>query len=277
MYYFRDEIERELESVNFLLGKIGEMELMKYTGSLSCKVQNDELVYSLRKSEVKDGKRLQKRIPLGCPDHPTVIEMKRTKFFGEMQAILQKNKTILLQLMEEYGEYTTDALVRTLPDVYHNLPEECLTDPRMEAIREWADTAYQTNPKAFPANPNVAIDGTLLRSKSEVIIYNMLLFYNIPFRYEMRTIYVGPDNMKEIRYPDFVFKLANGKELHWEHFGLLMEDDYFNNNFCGKLKLYHANGYTIGDNLIVTCDTKDRTINTQMIDRIIRGIILPLL
>ena len=277
MYCFKDEINKELASISFLLEKIDEMELSNYEGSLLREVRNNDVSYILRKSETVDGKRRQSRIPLGGPDSATVIEIKRTRYFNAMRDSLIKNKQLLERLAENYEDYSPDALEQQLPSAYRGIPEECLADPHAEALREWAAAEYEHNSKAFPENPNVAIDGTVLRSKAEVIIYNMLLFYNIPFRYEVKTMYIGEDNVKEIRYPDFIFKLANGRELHWEHFGMLSDDWYFDNNFCKKMKLYHRNGITLGDNLIVTCDTKDNTINTQMIDLIIRGIIMPLL
>jgi hypothetical protein len=63
----------------------------------------------------------------------------------------------------------------------------------------------------------------MVRSKSEVIIANILFDRNIPFKYEVPLF--APDGTFYI--PDFTITW-NGKQWYWEHLGLLDREDYRN-------------------------------------------------
>ncbi len=66
-----------------------------------------------------------------------------------------------------------------------------------------------------------ALSGDMLRSKSEVIIANMLHERVIPFRYE-QPLFAGDGT---IRLPDFTITWA-GRTYYWEHLGRLDLTDY---------------------------------------------------
>jgi exodeoxyribonuclease V alpha subunit len=66
-----------------------------------------------------------------------------------------------------------------------------------------------------------ALSGDMLRSKSEVIIANMLHERRIPFRYEL-PLFAGDGTM---RLPDFTLTWG-GKTYFWEHLGRLDLIDY---------------------------------------------------
>lgn len=65
------------------------------------------------------------------------------------------------------------------------------------------------------------LSGDLVRSKSEVIIANILYQSKIPFTYEARL--VAPDGQG--RAPDFTIRWR-GKTYYWEHLGILDLEDY---------------------------------------------------
>lgn len=66
-----------------------------------------------------------------------------------------------------------------------------------------------------------ALSGDMLRSKSEVIIANMLHERQIPFRYE-QPLFAGDGTL---RLPDFTVTWQ-GKTFYWEHLGLLDMTEY---------------------------------------------------
>ncbi len=63
--------------------------------------------------------------------------------------------------------------------------------------------------------------GDLVRSKSEVIIANLLHHRNIQYEYEKELKYDG----NKILSPDFTLTI-NGKEYYWEHLGMIGKNDY---------------------------------------------------
>ena len=107
-----------------------------------------------------------------------------------------------------------------------------------------------------------AKDGRMFRSKSEVIIANMLIDNGLDdFLYEEK-LPIG-DTYK---LPDFTFKdAATGTLIIWEHCGM-MTDPVYRKHWENKKKLYELNGYSEENgNLIVTEDLPNGGIDTQVI------------
>jgi ATP-dependent DNA helicase RecQ len=80
----------------------------------------------------------------------------------------------------------------------------------------------------------VTADGTHVRSKSEVIISNLLHEKGIKYKYEEKLYYGSEGRWIE---PDFTIKLPNGKVKYWEHVGMLGREDY-DSNWIKKLDIY---------------------------------------
>lgn len=107
-----------------------------------------------------------------------------------------------------------------------------------------------------------AKNGIMVRSKSEVIIANMLCDNGITdFLYEEKLV-LG-DTYK---LPDFTFKdAASGSYIIWEHLGMLGREDY-RTAWEEKKKLYAAYGFSEENmNLIITMDSPDGGIDSQII------------
>ena len=79
------------------------------------------------------------------------------------------------------------------------------------------------------------LDGNYVRSKSEVIISNLLYNAGINYQYEELLEY---DSGKAIN-PDFTIYLENGKKLFWEHIGMLGYEEY-DDNWTKKVEIYRT-------------------------------------
>ena len=79
-----------------------------------------------------------------------------------------------------------------------------------------------------------AKDGTKVRSKSEIIICNLLNDANIKYEYEKHLCYDENNHIE----PDFTITLPNGKEIYWEHVGMLGIESY-DENWTKKLAIYN--------------------------------------
>lgn len=114
-----------------------------------------------------------------------------------------------------------------------------------------------------------AYNGIYYRSKSEAMIAAMLTSYEIEFKYEVKLNLHGFNI-----YPDFYIKRPkDGKIFIWEHFGLVADETYLNKTF-NKLNNYHRGGYDLWDNLIVSFDQEDGSLNIDTIDKIIHLFLL---
>lgn len=78
------------------------------------------------------------------------------------------------------------------------------------------------------------VDGKHVRSKSEVIICNLLHESGLEYQYEEKLFY---DNNKWIE-PDFTIKLSNNRKIYWEHVGMLGKEDY-DTRWSQKIDIYN--------------------------------------
>lgn len=114
--------------------------------------------------------------------------------------------------------------------------------------------------------------GIPMRSKSEIIIADLLHSKGIDFEYERQ--FVGTDG--KIRYPDFTIDDAeSGLKIYWEHLGML-RDPVYRDRWLRKLDWYKTQnvkpmdeGGGDGGVLVTTEDDKHGGINSAEIELLI--------
>lgn len=95
------------------------------------------------------------------------------------------------------------------------------------------------------------LKGDMVRSKSEVIIANLLFQNNIKYEYEEPLYY----SKNKLISPDFTIYLSNDKKMYWEHLGMIGVENYdirwlekldvYENYFPGMLiKTYEGGAIT---------------------------------
>ena len=77
------------------------------------------------------------------------------------------------------------------------------------------------------------LDGNLVRSKSEVIICNLLATARIAYKYEEPLLYGDGKRIS----PDFTIYLPDGTIRYWEHLGMLGNEEY-DARWADKLQIY---------------------------------------
>jgi ATP-dependent DNA helicase RecQ len=75
--------------------------------------------------------------------------------------------------------------------------------------------------------------GDMVRSKSEVIIANLLYNHEIPYEYEKKLFYKASKWLE----PDFTIKI-DGSEYYWEHLGMIGTETY-DNRWIEKKAIYN--------------------------------------
>lgn len=109
------------------------------------------------------------------------------------------------------------------------------------------------------------LKGELVRSKSEVIIANMLYESGIEYEYE-KELDLDEDG---IRIPDFTIEDAeSGTCFYWEHCGMLGDVGY-SKHWEEKKALYKKHDIVEDDNLIVSKDSLNGGIDSAEIKRLI--------
>lgn len=92
--------------------------------------------------------------------------------------------------------------------------------------------------------------GHLVRSKSELVIANMLFQLGIPYEYE--RVCEGTTAPGRLR-PDFSFVTADGDLIIWEHLGMLSRPDY-KRGWDWKREWYTRNGFVEGKTLFISTE-----------------------
>jgi len=136
--------------------------------------------------------------------------------------------------------------------------------PLSEELTEWMYSSYTRNPH-YPQHliHNTVLD-FLVRSKSESMITMLLHTNNIPFRYECELV-LG----SRIIYPDFTIRHPRtGEWYYWEHLGKMDDPTYYKNKFH-LLEQYTSHGIVPSINLILTFETKEHPLTTDLIQKII--------
>ena len=103
--------------------------------------------------------------------------------------------------------------------------------------------------------------GEMVRSKSEVIIANMLFDAEIDYSYEVEL----PLKNGRTVHPDFTI-YRGGRQYYWEHLGMLYNEDY-RRKWNLKYKAYEDSGFIEGDNLIITKDGEDGSLDSKEIEK----------
>jgi len=112
--------------------------------------------------------------------------------------------------------------------------------------------------------------GELVRSKSEVIVAN-LLYKTKGIKYKYEKILEFPDG-KKVR-PDFTITKSDGKIIYWEHLGMLADYGY-RKDWERKKQIYAENGITVENGLLkISQDGLSGDINSREIQEIIDTII----
>lgn len=173
---------------------------------------------------------------------------------------VEKELNSIEKYLSSYPTQNAEQIYDTLHSARQKLisPIQESTD---EYIQKWQKVQYHG--KDFKGNTPeyYTAKGERVRSKSELIIADLLHKEAIPYRYEFP---VQLRNIGKI-YPDFtVLNTKNRKEFYWEHLGMMDDPDYAE-KALQKIADYEQNGIFPGENLIITYETRKNPIKQKLV------------
>lgn len=197
----------------------------------------------------------------------------KKQYYIALKSVIKSRIKALKTFMKYYPNREIDA-------VYEELSEErkCLIDPieptLKDIVKKWNEEFYEKN-KTFPENLRYETEqGDIVRSKSEVIIANILYQHqnDIIYKYE-KPLEINENGRKKIIYPDFtIMNVHTGKMVYWEHAGL-MDDAVYANDFVRKMNLYMTNGLMIGKDVVVSFETKENALDIRVVKKMVRNLV----
>ena len=201
---------------------------------------------------------------IGITKKPDMIRMLcRKKYLLVREDQLKNNLSFLGSIPEKINLAKPEALISKLPQAYQNLPINYFYHPK---VLPWINQPQRKNTYPISEGSYHSKNGTPLRSKSELIIANLLEEYGLPYHYEAALRFA-----EKTIYPDFKIKNPyTNKFIIWEHFGALNQPGY-EQRMNDKMDTYLTHGYT-AENLIYTFEFHVK--KEQRLKKLIETIIL---
>lgn len=179
------------------------------------------------------------------------------EYYEKLSGILQRDIKCLNVLKETWSGDPFNWVEENMSRGKYNLVTPIYCNDA-SFIQEWKEQIYEKMPFKEDSPEFYTRQGVRVRSKSEMIIADMLDEMQIPFLYE-KPLKLGTWTI----HPDFtLLDINNRREIYWEHFGMMDDMDYRNDAFL-KMRKYEECGFYQGDRLIWTFETGRLPINTK--------------
>lgn len=212
-----------------------------------------------------------------------LIQRLAQKDYDKRVLKLLKQEKKLLEKLDLYYKTSmkkiSDQNNIVMPDFYSG-PEELLLRKSIEARRKlvmpiaddtetfvqgWLSETYEKKGFRDTDTEYYTGSGIRVRSKTELIIAEMLEKKEIPFYYEKPLYLKGQGTI----YPDFtVLNKKRRKTMYWEHLGM-MDDESYRNHALERINYYIIAGIFPGQELILTHETATRPIRTGILESVI--------
>ena len=194
-----------------------------------------------------------------------IYRLAQKDYDGKVLREAEKENRLIQNVLTYYRGQTADTVFERLSDSRQKIVMP-LEKSQEEFVREWSTVSYEGKGFAADAAELITDRGEQVRSKSELIIANLLNQEKIPYRYEYPVSLQGLG----IVYPDFtVLNVRTREEILWEHQGM-MDDPEYAGKAIRKVQAYIMNGYLPGKNLILTPETRSIPLSVRVVRTLIR-------
>lgn len=266
----KKQIQRKIVSLELMLQKIEKFLAKAPEGCLKWQYKNGKIYYYQQYLENCSEQWKRRYIKKENKELAQLLAQKQ--YYLLAKPVVEKQ---LKRLRTFVGMYSDDELT----NVYESLNEERkqlivpLKFSLKQKIEAWKKEQYEANPK-YPENLRYDTEqGEKVRSKSEVIIANLLYQNqkNLFYKYE-RPLQIIIDGQVKVFYPDFtILNVQTGKIVYWEHAGR-MDDPYYVNDFIRKINLYINHGMLLGQDFVVSYETQNCPLDIHAVKQMIKNI-----
>lgn len=265
-----NEINEEILKLKKLLREIESFQMQEPEGCLKWQKRGDRIYYF--QQYMNQDKMVWDRKYIKKNNMELVKDLARKQYYSSVKPIVEKELGQLTGFLSQYQP----GKMRQIFDELGNERKELILPlhDNKKKVYDWLNEDYET----YMGHPEMlkhpTKQGEMVRSKSEVIIANTLYDYrdDILYKYERPLdIRIG-DRIVTI-HPDFtVINIHTGKIKYWEHAGLLDAPQYAD-DITKRLNNYVNNGWLFGRDVIVTTETAENPINSNVITKIVEGLV----
>ncbi len=245
-------------------------------GSLICKRVKEKVYYYHQIYEIIDDS-IDEKYPSQKYIKKKNIKLARAlaqkSYYILLKPIVENQLRTMRRFINSYNIKNEKELYDTLSNERKELVE-VLDSQIDDLINEWNNEAYQSNDYFFENKVYDTNQGEKVRSKSEMIIANMLYEYkeDILYKYE-RPLSLNIGGMVRPIYPDFtILNKHTGKITYLEHAGC-MDNPEYSDGFVNKINTYILNGIMPGDELVTTYETSEHPFDVKCVRSVIENMI----
>ncbi len=203
-----------------------------------------------------------------------IKKLAQKHYYTMLKPDLEKNIKALRNFIQQYHPEDMEKIYKGLSVERKELIEPFIS-AKDELVRKWFEEKYEIN-DLFPENLRFETEqGEQVRSKSEVIIANILYQHkkDILYKYE-RPLEILVNGKYKTFFPDFtILNVHTGKIIYWEHAGR-MDDLYYTNDFVKKMNAYITNNLLPGRDIILTFETMGSTLDITVVKKLVREMCL---
>ncbi len=252
----QEMVRSELECMESLASEM-EMRLERLTeGAL---IKKGKYLYRAYRD---GGKQRQVIIPEGYEGGEALVEdLQDRRYISKALPVLRRNVKCCHRFLRDFQIYDPQEIRKELPPVYKEYDIRRISLPGDADPEVWAEEEYRQSTVDPDGRIYKSEGGVWTRSKAEAEIATKLEQRGLNFRYE-EVITVGERSFS----PDFSILCRRERQVKfWEHLGM-MDDPEYAAGAIDKLCHYAAHGIRMGDNLIVTWETRRRPLLFEQIN-----------
>lgn len=194
---------------------------------------------------------------LGPESHPDVEKIRKLKYCDEMVKSLQRNIEAMNRFLNEYTLVESSEVLKRIPKLYQLKTSIEMEEDKIQALYQEMKKYKESIPVQYPEDLKVStLDGTMVRSKSEAMLYDRFctagfyVLYEFPFEYEPG---------KYVRTDFTLIHPKTGRIVLWEHLGMWFHKELsanYRRNYLTKTDTYMKLGFIQGINLFVSFETE---------------------
>ena len=215
----------------------------------------------------------------GGDESPEIIGVRKYAYMKKSLEVVESNIYAMEKFLRVYQSTHADHITELLPKTYKTIGPVNWLNREVE-IAQWVESKQaikDSYPLFDPASLKVtSFDGSLVRSRAEVIHHMSFYIYNVPAIFELPYKF-GNDTL----YPDFtalyVFKMA---DIMLEHLGNWFHSDSYKREKYRKDSIhkwdqYYTLGFCPECNLLLTYGADDNHFDAEAISRKIAALAFP--
>lgn len=190
-------------------------------GYLKISNRKNDFSYYHMKNDSENNKEISKYLRKKKEENTSLIEkLVQKQYYQKLLPVIKEERKAIEEFLKKYHPHKKyDVFDKIVQPRKQFITPAFITPEKM--TEQWECEEYQSNLK-HPENLIYETNrGDMVRSKSEIIIADLLFYHKdfCAYRYEA-PLYIQEKRMT--LYPDFtIMKRSTAEILYWEHFGMM--------------------------------------------------------